>query len=121
MRPLLPLFLLIASLSAFAADTTTAIKGVLLDTFCYDRLKPKGHLEISSAMHSRDCLRAPLCSRGGFGVLTEDKRYIKFDQDGNEKVRKFIATFSRETDIRITVTGAVDGDKMTITKIELQQ
>ena len=121
MRQLLAVFLLFAGLSALGADTATSLKGYLLDVACHDRLKPKGHLNLSAALHSRSCLEAPFCTRSGFGVLTDDQHFIKFDDDGNAKVKKFIAGFNRETDIKIIVTGTVAGDKMTVSKIELQQ
>jgi hypothetical protein len=119
MRRFFLLLFVAASISALAADT--AVQGYLLDSACYDRLKPKGNLGMAAALHARDCLRGPMCMRSGYGVLADGKRFIRFDRDGNDKVKKFIAGFSKETDLKITVTGKVDGDMMTVSKIELQQ
>jgi hypothetical protein len=58
--------------------------------------------------------------KSGYGVLTPDKKVIKFDAAGNEKAIKFIDALTQKKDIKVTVTGAVDGDKMTVEKIELQ-
>jgi hypothetical protein len=123
MRRSILFFLVMASMSAFATgpdDTATTVQGYLLDVMCYNRLKPKDNLERAAALHARGCLQGPYCARSGYGVLTVDKRFIRFDQDGNEKVKKFIAGFTKETDIRVMVTGTVNGENMTITKIELQ-
>ncbi|HEY6352435.1 MAG TPA: hypothetical protein VI636_23810 [Candidatus Angelobacter sp.] len=62
-----------------------------------------------------------LLHRSGFGGLTDGQHFIRFDDDGNAKVKKFTVGFNRETDIKIVVTGTVEGDKMTVSKIELQQ
>src|SRR5215467_4515753 len=101
------LFLLCVIGSAFGADVT--VKGHLIDAVCGSGLARRGH---SGAAHSKTCLRSPACSDGGYGVLTDDKRFIIFDPDGNEKARKFIEGISKETDIQVNVTGAVDGNKM---------
>lgn len=120
MRRWTSVFLLVLGLSAFAADTATTVQGYLLDVACYGRLKTKGNLGVAVPMHERSCLQAPYCTRSGFGVFTDDKHFIAFDQDGNDKVKKFIEGFNKETDIKIVVTGKVDGDKMTVNKIELK-
>ena len=120
MKKWMVVLLILVSLSGLAEAPSVVVKGYLLDGACYDRLKPKANLTIAAGLHSRDCLRAPFCERSGYGVLTDDKRFIKFDQASNERVKKFIATFNKETDIKVTVTGTVDGDKMTLSKIELQ-
>ena len=115
MRRLLLVLLFLAG-SAFGADVT--VKGHLIDAVCGSALARKGH---SGVAHSRTCLRSPACSDGGYGVLTEDKRFITFDAGGNEKAKKLIEEISKETDIQVTVTGSVDGNKMSVSKIELEQ
>jgi len=62
----------------------------------------------------------PECVRSGYGVLTEDKKVIKFDAAGNEKAKQFIADLKQAKDIKVSVTGNVNGDNITVTKIELQ-
>jgi hypothetical protein len=120
MRKLLFL-LLLASTSIVAVDAgDKVVKGYLLDVACYDRLKPKGHLAVASGLHSRTCLQTAFCARSGYGLLSEDQHFIKFDSDSNERVGKFISSFSKETDIRVTVTGKQTGDTMAMSKIELQ-
>jgi hypothetical protein len=102
------------SAAAWAADST--VSGYLLDVSCSSRLsqKPDG-----PSAHSKDCLR--VCGGSGFGVLTADKKFIKFDEQGNEKVRNLLNDLTKDKDIRISVTGAVDGDKMTVSKVELSK
>lgn len=110
------LILLLVTGSALGADVT--IKGHLIDAVCGSGIARRGR---SGAAHSKTCLRAPACSDGGYGVLTEDKRFITFDPSGNEKAKKLIEQTSKETDIQVTVTGTVDGNKISVNKIELQQ
>jgi hypothetical protein len=113
-KALLILFAAIA-LTSFAADTT--IKGYLVDIACgqEDGSKPG-----FGAKHTKECLEMPDCANSGYGVLTDDKKVIRFDKAGNEQAKKFIADLKKENDIKVTVTGTVSGNNMTVSKIELQ-
>jgi hypothetical protein len=119
MRRFVLIFLTVLSVSAFAADI--AVKGYLVDSACATRFARKGGLKPGAGSnHSLSCLRTEVCEQSGYGVITEDNRFIKFDQDGNAKAKKFIAEITKTSEIKVTVSGSVDGDKMTVGKIELQ-
>ena len=114
--PRLTLLLLVTlSASAFAGAVT--IKGYLMDVSCSARKMRK---DGAAAAHTKACLRVPYCDQSGFGILTEDKQFIKFDEGGNAKVRKFLADIAKENDIRVTVSGSIDHDQIKVDKIELQ-
>jgi hypothetical protein len=66
------------------------------------------------------CLQMPECQKSGYGGLTEDKKVIRFDAASNEKAQKFIADLSKDKDIKVTVTGTMNGDQLSVSKIELQ-
>lgn len=104
------------SIGAFAADTT--VKGYLVDLAC---AKEEGEKPGFGATHKRGCLQMDECARSGYGVLTSDKKVVKFDSAGNEQARKFIADLKKAKDIRVDVTGDVKGDTMSVSKIELEQ
>jgi len=103
------------SISAFAADTT--VKGYLVDLSC---AAEEGQKAGFGAGHTKDCLQMPDCVKSGYGVLTDDKKVVKFDAAGNAQAKKFIAAMKKDKDIKVGVTGAVKGDTMTVSKIELQ-
>jgi hypothetical protein len=114
MRRLVLILFATVSISAFAADT--AVKGYLIDIACSAR---KARKSGSAVSHTKTCLRMPSCEESGYAVLTEDNKVIKFDQDGNERAKKFLTDLAKDNNIKVTVTGTVDGDKMTVSKIEL--
>jgi len=60
------------------------------------------------------------CAKSGYGVLTDDKKIVMFDAAGNQQAKKFIADLKKPKDIKVSVTGTVNGDTMTVSKIELQ-
>jgi hypothetical protein len=115
MKKLIVILLAAVSLAAVAADTT--VKGTLVDLACAreDGAKPD-----FGAKHSKDCLQMPDCEKSGYGVMTADKKVIRFDAAGNAQAKKFIADLKKAKDIRVEVTGAVTGDSMSVSKIALQ-
>jgi hypothetical protein len=115
MRKALLILLAAAALSSFAADTT--VKGYLVDMACG---REEGSRPDFGVKHSKECLQMPECVSSGYGVLTDDKKIIRFDAAGNDQAKKFIADLKKNTDIRVTVTGSVSGESMTVSKIELQ-
>lgn len=115
MKRLILILFAAVSLAALAADTT--VKGTLVDLACAreDGAKPD-----FGAKHSKDCLQMPDCEKSGYGLMTADKKVIRFDAAGNAQAKKFIADMKKTKDIRVEVTGAVTGDTMTVSKIALQ-
>lgn len=62
----------------------------------------------------------PDCERSGYGLLTDSKKIIKFDSASNAKAKQFIAGLKKNNDIKVNVTGTLNGERMTVSKIELQ-
>ncbi|MGB8132130.1 MAG: hypothetical protein WCG81_20250 [Candidatus Angelobacter sp.] len=104
-----------AALSAFAAETK--VQGYLVDLACASE---EGQKPGFGAKHSKDCLQMPDCVKSGYGVLTDDKKVIKFDAASNAKAKQFIGGLKKNKDIKVNVTGTVDGERMAVSKIELQ-
>jgi hypothetical protein len=108
-------FLSILGATSLAADDV--VKGYLMDVACSARRAQKPE---PPTRHSRMCLQLPNCSNNGYGILTEDKRFIRFDDEGNQKAKDLLAHTNRESDFKITVTGSMDGDRLKVSRIELQ-
>jgi hypothetical protein len=115
MRKLTLVLLAAVTLSAFAAETK--VQGYLVDLAC---AAEEGQRPDFGAKHSKGCLQMPDCVKSGYGLLTDDKKVIKFDAASNEKAKQFIADLQKNKDIKVNVTGTVNGDNISVTKIELQ-
>ncbi|HET8891299.1 MAG TPA: hypothetical protein VFQ41_20515 [Candidatus Angelobacter sp.] len=115
MRRIILLLLAAAAISAMAAETQ--VQGHLVDLAC---AREEGQKPGFGAKHSKMCLQMPECAKSGYGVLTEDKKVIKFDAASNEKAKKFIAEVTKDKDIKVNVTGTMNGDQLSVSKIELQ-
>ncbi len=67
--------------------------------------------------HTRDC--ALKCAASGFGIVTKDKKFLKFDAEGNEKIVAELKASSKKDHLRVNVTGDVQGDTIKISSITL--
>ena len=106
------MYAVLASLG-FAAE----IKGYLLDKSCADE---DGKKPGFAAKHQKSCLQMKPCAQSGYGVMTDDLKYYTFNKTGNAQAAKLIAGLKKNDDIKITVTGDVEGQTVKVTKLTLQ-
>ena len=67
--------------------------------------------------HTSTC--ALQCQKSGFGILTADKKFLKFDADGNAKVLAELKASDKKDHLRVNVSGDVQGDTLKVTSIKL--
>jgi len=67
--------------------------------------------------HTRDC--ALKCASSGFGIITSDNKYIKFDANGNKQITAALKASTKTDHLRVDVTGAVSGDTIKVTSVKL--
>jgi hypothetical protein len=62
---------------------------------------------------------APTRAKSGFGIVTKDQQFLKFDAAGNAKIADVLKASSKKDHLRVNVDGDVQGDKLTVTSIQL--
>jgi len=67
--------------------------------------------------HTRAC--ALKCQESGFGILTSDKKFLKFDANGNKEVIAALKASDKKDHLRANVTGDVEGDTLKVTSVKL--
>lgn len=67
--------------------------------------------------HTRDC--SLKCAASGFGIVTKDQQFLKFDAAGNAKIVEALKASSKTDHLRVNVTGDVQGDTLKVTSIKL--
>jgi hypothetical protein len=67
--------------------------------------------------HTRDC--ALKCEASGFGIVTSDQRFLKFDAAGNSKIEAALKASSKTDHLRVNVSGDVEGDTLKVSSIQL--
>src|SRR6185436_17809857 len=88
--------LAVTSLPLVAAAETWKNVSVI-DTLCLAKVKA------DPDKHPRTC--ALQCAKGGYGLLTTDGAYLKFDAAGNEKTIAALKASSLTDRLRATVEG----------------
>jgi hypothetical protein len=67
--------------------------------------------------HTKGCALA--CAKSGFGIMTADKKFLKFDADGNAKILEQIKSTDKTDHLRVNVTGDVQGDTIKVESVKL--
>lgn len=96
----------LAAVSAFAGTWT----GTVVDVMC------KGK---DVASHTKECALG--CSKSGYGLVTSDGQFYKFDEAGNAKALAAIKKTSKEKDLRATVSGTKDGDVIKVDSVAIAE
>ena len=66
--------------------------------------------------HPRAC--ALKCAASGFGIVTQDKQFLKFDAEGNAKIVEALKASDKKDHLRVDVSGDVQGDTLKVTTIK---
>ena len=111
MKRLVPVVLLMLAATVLGAGDETW-KGVpLVDTMCSAKVKDKPD------SHTVSCALA--CEKGGFGIITSDGTYLKFDESGNRKALTLLKATKQTDHIRATVAGERDGGTIRVKALSL--
>lgn len=115
------LFGTIAFAGILAAGTASAeqVSGILMDKLCSTK-GVKGGQE-AAAKHPRTCNLTANCSKSGYGVFTADNKYLTFDAAGNAMALKALQESKKTDDMKVTVTGDVEGDSIKVADLKLAE
>ncbi len=83
----------------------------LIDSNCATRAKA------DPDAHTRAC--ALKCSKAGYGVITADGDFLKFDAAGNAKAAELLKSTDKTDHLRVNVTGERQGDQLNVKSISL--
>lgn len=67
--------------------------------------------------HTKDC--ALMCAKSGFGIVTKDQHFLKFDAAGNQKILDELKASSKKDHLRVDVNGEVQGDTLKVSSVSL--
>jgi len=115
MRFLIAAFALLALASGpLAAET---VEGILIDKMCSKMVDMKGYEAAEN--HTKDCALMPNCQKSGFGVVTADGTFLKFDKAGDKKALEAIEGTDKEKNLTVEVDGKVDGENIKVKSLKL--
>ncbi len=112
MKLALALAVTLLAFPVLAADAETWKSLPLMDGHCITKMAE------NPDAHPRSC--ALQCAKGGYGVITAEGKFLKFDEAGNEKALAALKKSDRKDHLRATVTGSLDGDVITVSSISIE-
>ncbi len=92
--------------TAALAETWT---GTVVDSMCKNK---------DVANHTRECALG--CAKGGYGLVTSDGKFVKFDEGGNAKALAALKASTKDKDLRASVTGTLEDGVIKVDSIELK-
>jgi len=115
---------LLASVAGIAS--AAQLKGILIDQMCSSkaevRLVPGPRIEggmIVAEAHTRECALMPACQKSGYGVFTQDNKFLKFDEAGSRKALEALKLSKKVDDLTVEVTGEIQGDTIKVESLKL--
>jgi hypothetical protein len=100
--PLLSLLVGLFALPSFAAETYKDVS--VVDVNCSKKVAA------DPDAHARAC--ALKCAASGFGIVTPDKEFLKFDANGNAKITEALKASDKKDRLRVDVSGDLEGDTL---------
>jgi hypothetical protein len=67
--------------------------------------------------HTRAC--ALKCEASGYGIITSDKKFLRFDAAGNKEIVAALKASDKKDHLRVDVTGDVEGDTIKVKSVKL--
>jgi len=107
---------LFASLLALGLMATPTLAATFNDVSILDVACSKKAAATADS-HTRDC--ALMCKESGFGIVTADNKFLKFDADGNAKMLEQLKASDKTDHLRVNVSGDVQGDTIKVTSVKL--
>jgi len=74
---------------------------------------------IVAEAHSKECDLKPACQNSGYGVYTDDNKFLKFDRAGDRKALAAIRASKKLDDFEVEVTGEVKGDTIKVVTLKI--
>jgi hypothetical protein len=112
-KPVLAFFGLTLVISAPLA--AAPIEGILVDKACSAETKSHD----AAKGHSRDCALMDDCKSSGFGIVTKDGKFLKFDAAGDKMALEALGKSTKENNFAVTVDGMVEADSIKVKSLKL--
>ncbi len=93
------------------------IQGVVIDRSCADQVVKIGREKTLKERH--ECSLMHHYVRSGYGILTDDQHFFRFDDAGNKKVLELLRNTPDKDNLKIIVTGDVEGDTIKVSQMSM--
>ena len=85
----------------------------LMDSMCAAKAEAKANPDA----HPTTC--AIQCEKGGYGIVTSDGSFLKFDAAGNKQVQAALKATKKTDHLRVDVQGDLKGSEIAVKTVSL--
>jgi len=96
------------------AETWT---GDIIDVLCRPENVAVG---AKKCQQNRACMLSERCSSSGYGVLLAYGKFLKFNPSGSAKALKLLKALTKDTDLKVTVTGTLSRDVIQVDTLDIR-
>ena len=105
--------MLVAAAVPFVLRAETWKNVSLMDSACASKAETKA----APDAHTTKC--AIQCQKSGYGILSKDGSFLKFDAAGNTKVEAALKSTKKTDHLRVDVDGELKGDEIQVKSVSL--
>lgn len=113
-RLLTPILWLLAISSALPA---TDLQGVIADWNCTQDMVRYGRAKVLK--QNRSCSMMKNYNRAAYGLITDDKKFYRLDENGNKLARELLAHSPDKDNLKVIVSGDIEGDTIKVANMSL--
>lgn len=112
------IFVFLMMFSAIIAGNKPSYKGYLVDNQCAPTMvKHPEKAYMLAKKHSRSCALEETCASAGYGIMTANGKFLKFDAAGDKKAHTFLEKSKKKNEILVQVSGKFEGDVLLVNEI----
>jgi hypothetical protein len=93
------------------------IQGVLTDWNCTERMVRDGRENV--LQQDRGCSLAKDSNRGAYGLITDEKKFYKLDDQGNKQARELLNNSHDKNNLKVLARGKLEGNTIKVTTMSI--
>ncbi len=102
-------------LAATGIVSAAELQGVIADWNCVRPMVQDGRANTLKNNHSCSLMRK--YERAAYGLITDDKKFYRLDDPGNNKIRQLLKDTPDKDNLKVVVTGDIQGEAMKVVNI----
>jgi hypothetical protein len=115
MRTTLPVVCLLLAMACLVQGAE--VQGLVIDRNCGEDIVKHGRQIILK--QRRDCSLRKHYVRDGYGIVTDDQKFYKFDDAGNKKALQLLKNIPDKDNLKVIISGDIDGDTIKVGRMSL--
>jgi hypothetical protein len=111
------LLLLTLVLGTISVANAAEIQGVITDWNCTERMVRDGRENV--LRQDQSCSLAKDSNRGAYGLITDEKKFYKFDDKGNKQARELLNNSHDKNNLKVIARGALEGNTIKVATMSI--